>query len=59
MIQREFVRKLVRAGCYMQRHGKLHDLYVNPRTGKRSAVPRHPVIRESLCELILKQLGLK
>ena len=44
--------------CYLQRHGKRHDIYANPATGRRAPVPRHPEIKESLVRLIDKQLGL-
>ncbi|MGO9123226.1 MAG: type II toxin-antitoxin system HicA family toxin [Desulfomonilaceae bacterium] len=54
----EFIRKLVRSGCYLKRHGSRHDIYCNPHGGKQAPVPRHAEIRESLCELIRKQLGL-
>jgi mRNA interferase HicA len=56
--RRELIRELIRKGCYLERHGKRHDLYMNPRTGKRAPVPRHTEIKNSLCELIRKQLGL-
>ncbi|HHT9126042.1 MAG TPA: type II toxin-antitoxin system HicA family toxin [Candidatus Brocadiia bacterium] len=59
MKRREFIRELVDTGCYLKRHGKKHDIYVNPRTGKKAPVPRHSEIRDSLCELIRKQLALK
>lgn len=55
----DFVRELVDAGCYLKRHGKKHDIYANTKTGKKAPVPRHSEIKESLCELIRKQLGLK
>lgn len=58
MKRRDFIRELVNAGCYLQRHGKKHDLYVNPRDGKKSPVPRHTELKETLCEVIRKQLGL-
>jgi mRNA interferase HicA len=57
--RREFMRELVEAGCYLQRHGKKHDIYANPRTGKKAPVPRHSDVKESLCELIRRQLGLR
>jgi mRNA interferase HicA len=57
--RREFIRELVEAGCYLQRHGKKHDIYANPRTGKKAPVPRHTDVKESLCELIRRQLGLR
>ncbi|MFH1320979.1 MAG: type II toxin-antitoxin system HicA family toxin [Bacteroidota bacterium] len=53
-----FIRELVQAGCYLKRHGKKHDIYVNIRKGKRVPVPRHPEIKESICRLIRKQLGI-
>ena len=58
MNRSQFIRELVRSGCYLYRHGKKHDIYANPRNGKRAPVPRHSEIKESLCELIRKELGL-
>lgn len=58
MNRRAFVRELVRAGCYLKRHGSRHDIYENPRTGRRAPVPRHSEIRDTLCVLIREQLGL-
>jgi mRNA interferase HicA len=45
-------------GCYLKLHGKKHDIYINPINRKQSPVPRHPEIKESLCRLIKKQLGI-
>jgi mRNA interferase HicA len=56
--RRDLVRELADAGCYLTRHGKKHDIYVNPKNGKKAPVPRHAEIKESLCDLIKKQLGL-
>jgi mRNA interferase HicA len=50
--RRAFARELTRAGCVLHRHGKKHDLYLNPANGRKAPVPRHPQILESLCELI-------
>ena len=58
MKRRELIRFLVKEGCYLKRHGKRHDIYANPRTGKQAPVPRHSEFKESLVELIEKQLGL-
>jgi len=57
--RQEFVRELAQAGCQLKRHGKKHDIYVNPKNGRKSPIPRHSDIKDSLCELIRKQLGLK
>ena len=58
MNRRDFIRELTRSGCYLDRHGKRHDLYLNPQNGRKAAVPRHTEIKNSLCELIRRQLGL-
>jgi len=55
----DLIRELVAEGCYLKRHGRKHDIYINPKNGKKAPIPRHPEIKESLCELIKKQLGLK
>ncbi|KAA0231905.1 type II toxin-antitoxin system HicA family toxin [candidate division KSB1 bacterium] len=53
------MRELVNAGCYLKRHGGNHDIYTNPKNGRSAPIPRHTEIKESLCELIRKQLGIK
>ena len=58
MKRRKFIRELVRAGCYLERHGKRHDIYVNPQNGRKVPVPRHTEIKESLCRIIRKQLKI-
>ena len=58
MKRRALIRELVAAGCYLHRHGGRHDLYVNPRNGRKAPVPRHGEIKNSLSRLIRKQLGL-
>ena len=59
MKRRELLRKLQRAGCVFLRPGGKHDIYVNPKTGKRQPVPRHSEIDEHLAKHILRYLGLK
>ncbi|MFZ7110301.1 MAG: type II toxin-antitoxin system HicA family toxin [Desulfatiglandales bacterium] len=58
MRRSQLIRELVAAGCYLKRHGKGHDIYLNPKTGKKAPVPRHVEIKDSLCLLIRKQLGI-
>lgn len=58
MKRSELLRELRRAGCHFHRHGRRHDLYINPATGKKAPVPRHAEIKNSLAELIRKQLGI-
>jgi len=54
-----FLKQLTNAGCYLKRHGKKHDIYFNPKTGRKAPVPRHSEIKDTLCALIKKQLGIK
>ncbi len=58
MKRSSFLRELAEAGCELHRHGKKHDLYRNPKNGAKSPVPRHTEIKNSLCTLIRKQLGI-
>ena len=53
------IRELEAKGCYLKRHGKKHDIYANPRNGKKAPVPRHTEIMDTLCELIKHQLGIE
>ena len=50
MKRRQLIRELVDAGCYLERHGSRHDLYCNPRNGRKAPVPRHTEIGDSLCD---------
>jgi hypothetical protein len=52
------VRELTQAGCQLRRHGARHDIYENPANGRRAPVPRHTEIKNSLCRLIRRQLGI-
>jgi len=56
--RKEFEKELTKAGCYLKRHGSNHDIYINPQNGKKAPVPRHSEIKDSLCKLIRKQLGI-
>jgi mRNA interferase HicA len=58
MKRKEFVRQLTEAGCILHRHGSRHDLYVNPKNGKKQPVPRHGEIEDHLARHVRKHLGL-
>jgi mRNA interferase HicA len=55
----DLIRLLVDNGCYLHRHGANHDIYVNAVTGKKTAIPRHGEIRNTLVAMILKQLDIE
>lgn len=54
MKRQELIQRLTAAGCVFVRPGGRHDLYANPRTGKKQAVPRHREIDEHLARHILR-----
>jgi len=58
MKREKFIRELLKSGCEFHRHGGRHDIYVHLASGKKTAVPRHPEIKDDLCKLIRRQLGL-
>ena len=59
MKRHQFIRELVRAGCYLKRHGAKHDVYENSKNARKAPVPRHKELKNSLCDLIRQQLGLE
>ena len=59
MKRKSLISKLVKAGCYLKRHGSRHDIYANPLNGRQAPIPRHAEIKESLVKLVLKQLGIE
>jgi len=59
MKRQQFIQELERKGCVFKRHGKRHDIYFNPANGRSAPVPRHTEIRETLCWLIRRQLGIE
>jgi len=58
MKRKAFIRQLERGGCVLLRHGSRHDIYVNPKTGRRQPVPRHAEIENEVARHIRKFLGL-
>jgi len=44
-------------GCIFIKHGGKHDLYLQPKTGKKDQVPRHPKISDDLARSIIRNLS--
>ncbi len=57
MKRKELIKKITTAGCVLIKHGARHDLFRNPRTGKKQPIPRHDEINENLAKHILKELA--
>ncbi|BCK81582.1 MAG: type II toxin-antitoxin system HicA family toxin [Oscillospiraceae bacterium] len=50
----ELTKELRAAGCYILRHGKQHDIWYSPITGRQFSVPRH--MREEVPAGTLKSI---
>ena len=53
----ELLKRLKVQGCIFVKHGKKHDVYLNPRTGAEERVPRHSDINELLAKIIIRRLS--
>lgn len=56
----ELCKKLRKAKCFMLRHGKEHDIWKNPATGKSTSVSRHGTeeVPAGTLKSIYRRLGL-
>jgi len=54
MKRKDLIKQITSIGCILLRHGQRHDLYINPKTGKKQPVPRHNEIDENLARHIIK-----
>jgi hypothetical protein len=37
--EKQVIKELVDAGCYLRGHGSNHDIYANPKNGKKALIP--------------------
>ncbi len=58
MKRNELLKQLKKEGCILLRNGTRHDIYINPRTGQKQAIPRHTEIDNLLANHIKKYLGI-
>jgi mRNA interferase HicA len=58
MKRNQLLQHLDNHGCIFKREGSSHSIYMNLKTRKRTAVPRHSEIKDALCNEICKQLGV-
>jgi len=52
------LKKLHQAGVIFVKHEAKHDLYMNPRTGTKDRVPRHPDVNDILAKKIIQRLTI-
>ena len=57
----EITRMAKKSGCHILRHGSEHDIWINPKTGGTSPIPRHQSkeLATGTANRIMKDLGLK
>jgi predicted RNA binding protein YcfA (HicA-like mRNA interferase family) len=57
----ELTRLAKKQGCQLLRHGSRHDIWINPKTGGTTEIPRHKAaeVPTGTANRILKDLGLK
>ena len=53
----DLIRDIEKNGCVFVRPGANHDIYMNPRTGKKQPIPRHREIDDHLARHIKKHLA--
>jgi mRNA interferase HicA len=58
MKRRVFLKHLTEHGCQLLREGRKHSWWYNPALNRRSAVPRHTEIVDTLAKKICKDLGI-
>ena len=56
MKRKDLIKKIISVGCELVRHGGRHDLYRNPKKGKKQPILRHDEIDEHLAKHIIKEL---
>jgi len=42
------LKEIRKRGALFVRHGRKHDIYLNPKTGVIEQIPRHPDVDETL-----------
>ncbi|MCU0579200.1 MAG: type II toxin-antitoxin system HicA family toxin [Desulfobacterota bacterium] len=57
MKRKELIKRITSVGCLLVRHGNRHDLYKNPKTGKKQPIPRHVELDEDLARHIIRELA--
>ena len=59
MKKQELLKILNQMGVVFVRHGKKHDIYLQPATKIETAVPRHDEIKNFTAKIIIQTLSRK
>jgi len=55
----ELIKHLLKNGCILEREGRKHTLFYNPKSAKSATVPRHREINTFTARGICKDLEIK
>jgi predicted RNA binding protein YcfA (HicA-like mRNA interferase family) len=58
MKRSQLIKHIIENGCIFKREGSNHSIYMNLKTGKKTAIPRHNEIKDTFCNEICKQLEI-
>jgi mRNA interferase HicA len=58
MKRNKLIKHITDNGCILVREGANHTIFINMKTFKTSAIPRHIEIGDVFCNDICKQLGI-
>jgi predicted RNA binding protein YcfA (HicA-like mRNA interferase family) len=58
MKRSQLIKHITENGCIFKREGSNHAIYMNLKTGKKTAIPRHNEIKDTFCNAICKQLEI-
>jgi predicted RNA binding protein YcfA (HicA-like mRNA interferase family) len=58
MKRTDLIRHIEKNGCRFIREGGNHTFYINPRTNRRSTIPRHREINKFTAIAICRQLEI-
>ena len=58
MKRTKLIKHLLNNNCVLYREGANHSIYVNLKTGKKSALPRHNEFGDVFCNEICKQFDI-
>ena len=59
MKRKDLIKHLQKNGCILEREGKKHTLFYNPKSDKSSTVPRHNEINTFTARGICKDLEIE
>lgn len=54
----QLIKHIENHGCVFDHEGGRHTMYINPSNGQQSVIGRHSELKNYMCQLICKQLGI-